>query len=265
MTFFRNTQNERFSSSGKKFTEKYTESCLARILWWAWSTKSCQARPSLFISLGLAICLLLVSQAFGKDSVPVQLKAKDGSTQVAGKLLRVSDDHYHIETSLFGILKLKISDFDCDGLICPDITQTAILQAKAKAKASATIVAISTKNEADADQPIYVSATETKTQRLLGLIAVAEATHRGYDTVQLRARIKPPGPPTQLTLAEIRTWVRNTPGQQHAIGRYQFIPKTFNSLQRRLRLPDNTRFSPAVQDQMALVLLKDAGYNDFLS
>lgn len=103
-----------------------------------------------------------------------------------------------------------------------------------------------------------------KTKRLLDLIAVAEAPHRGYNAVQVRARIAPPAPPTKLTLGQIKAWVKATPRQQHAIGRYQFIPATFNVVQRRLGLSDKTRFSPAVQDRMAMVLVADAGYQEFL-
>jgi len=57
------------------------------------------------------------------------------------------------------------------------------------------------------------------------LIGRAEAGRKGYDAVQYGARIKPSKPPTQMTLAEIYAWIDATPGQPHAIGLYQFIPK----------------------------------------
>lgn len=45
-----------------------------------------------------------------------------------------------------------------------------------------------------------------------------------------------------------------------AVGRYQIIRRTFQALQGALRLPDSARFTPAVQDQMAVQLLVGRGY-----
>lgn len=95
--------------------------------------------------------------------------------------------------------------------------------------------------------------------RLRDLIARAEAGHAGYDAVQLGARIRPPRPPTAMTLQEIDNWIKATPGQPHAIGRYQFIPDTLRHSARRLGLPATTRFTPEVQDRLADLLLGDAG------
>ena len=95
--------------------------------------------------------------------------------------------------------------------------------------------------------------------RLRDLIARAEAGRAGYDAVQHGARIKPPNRPTQMTLAEIYDWIDATPGQPHAIGRYQFIPATLRHSARRLGVPPSTRFSPATQDRLADLLLGDAG------
>lgn len=95
--------------------------------------------------------------------------------------------------------------------------------------------------------------------RLRDLIAKAEAGPADYDAVQLGARIKPPKPPTAMTLAEIQAWTTATPGQPHAIGRYQFIPPTLRHSAKRLGLSPETRFSPTVQDQLADLLLSDAG------
>lgn len=98
--------------------------------------------------------------------------------------------------------------------------------------------------------------------RLRDLIAEAEAGPAGYDAVQGGARIKPPQAPTAMTLADIDQWIRDTPGQPHAIGRYQFIPKTLRWLIKRLDLPPQTRFTPALQDRLADVLLADAGLEE---
>lgn len=95
--------------------------------------------------------------------------------------------------------------------------------------------------------------------RLRDLIARAEAGPMGYDAVQYGARVKPPKRPTMMTLAEIHAWIDATPGQPHAIGRYQFIPPTLRHSASRLGLPPSTQFSPAVQDRLADLLLGDAG------
>ena len=95
--------------------------------------------------------------------------------------------------------------------------------------------------------------------RLRDLIAMAEAGREGYDAVQHGARIRPAKPPTQMTLREIEAWTRATPGQHHAIGRYQFIPPTLRRLTARLDLAPGTRFSPDVQDRLGDLLLAEAG------
>ena len=96
-------------------------------------------------------------------------------------------------------------------------------------------------------------------ERIRHLIAQAEAGSKGYDAVQYGARIKPPKPPTQMRISEIRAWIRATPGQPHAIGRYQFIPATLNRLVKKAGIPAHAGFTPKVQDQLADILLHEAG------
>lgn len=105
---------------------------------------------------------------------------------------------------------------------------------------------------------------QSRTDQLKSLIAFAEAGPKGYDAIHHSARNLPRKAPTQMTLREIDRWTRATPKQPHAIGRYQFIPSTLRSLQRRAGLSPNIRFSPQVQDQLADLLLRDAGYEAFL-
>jgi conjugal transfer mating pair stabilization protein TraG len=45
-----------------------------------------------------------------------------------------------------------------------------------------------------------------------------------------------------------------------AVGRYQIIRKTMQSLQTSKRLPDSTLFTPELQDQMAVSLMVGRGY-----
>lgn len=102
-------------------------------------------------------------------------------------------------------------------------------------------------------------------QALRYLIAKAEAGSAQYDAVQYGARIKPGKRPTDMTIGEIYRWIEATPGQPHAIGRYQFIPPTLRRLVTILGLPENTRFSPLVQDRLADILFEDAGLSSYLA
>ncbi|MHA6325056.1 lysozyme family protein [Roseivivax sp. CAU 1753] len=95
--------------------------------------------------------------------------------------------------------------------------------------------------------------------RIRHLIAEAEAGPKGYDAVQLGARVRPARAPTQMTIADIDDWIDRTPGQPHAIGRYQFIPPTLRRLVRVTGIDRTARFSPALQDRLADQLLREAG------
>ncbi|WP_254694124.1 hypothetical protein [Sulfitobacter sp. SK012] len=96
-------------------------------------------------------------------------------------------------------------------------------------------------------------------ERLRNLIGQAESRKHGYDAVQHGAKIRPAKRPTELTIDEIYAWIKDTPGQPHAIGRYQFIPPTLRRLVKTLGVPPQARFSPALQDRLADVLLAEAG------
>ena len=113
------------------------------------------------------------------------------------------------------------------------------------------------------DGAVILSASGSQIARLRALISYAESRRDGYDAVQYGARIRPGRVPTELTLAEIEAWIVATPGQPHAIGRYQFIPATLRRVVNHLALPPDTRFSPDVQDRLADVLLSEAGLNAF--
>ena len=101
--------------------------------------------------------------------------------------------------------------------------------------------------------------------RLLTLISQAESPVHGYDSVHHKATIRPPKPPSQMTIAEIVTWVRATPGQPHAIGRNQIIPATFNRVVRALGLSGGTLYDRRTQDMMGRYLVEEAGYSDFIN
>ncbi|WP_421056795.1 hypothetical protein [Leisingera sp. D0M16] len=102
-------------------------------------------------------------------------------------------------------------------------------------------------------------------KKLFALIAFAEAPSGRYDAIHHGAKVRPGKKPSQMTLAEIYTWIDRTPGEPHAIGNFQIIPSTLLNLQKRLGLPDGARFSRATQNRMAALLISDAGYQKFAS
>jgi muramidase (phage lysozyme) len=110
-----------------------------------------------------------------------------------------------------------------------------------------------------AREVLYSGKSGTQVERLRSLIAKAEAGRMGYDAVQYGATVRPSKRPTNMTIAEIYKWIKDTPGQPHAIGRYQFIPPTLRSLVKRLGVSHDTVFSPRIQDQLGDILLVEAG------
>ncbi len=114
-----------------------------------------------------------------------------------------------------------------------------------------------------ATMPAPTPALGSRAARLKHLIASAEAGRDGYDAVQHGARARPGKPPTAMTLREIYRWIAATPGQPHAIGRYQMIPPTLKRLVAALGVGLDERFSPDLQDRLADLLLEEAGYGDF--
>jgi len=68
-----------------------------------------------------------------------------------------------------------------------------------------------------------------------------------------------------MTLAEIQQWIVATPGQHHAIGRYQIVPETLQYLVDKSGVSKNTRYSPTLQDMFADMLIYDAGYKEYVA
>jgi hypothetical protein len=111
----------------------------------------------------------------------------------------------------------------------------------------------------DREGPRGAGPGATVRARLRDLIARAEAGPAGYDAVQHGAHRPPPRRPTQMTLREVFHWIDATPGQHHAIGRYQIIPATLRRLVARAGIDPDKRFAPRIQDRLADMLLEDAG------
>jgi hypothetical protein len=74
---------------------------------------------------------------------------------------------------------------------------------------------------------------------------------------------------TDVTVGEIMSLQEARPGMSdaqwmaegrlHAVGRYQFTRDTFKEYAQKLGIDPNARFTPELQDQMALALMKDRG------
>ena len=79
---------------------------------------------------------------------------------------------------------------------------------------------------------------------------------------------------TNMTIGEIKQlqyddksmskeeWINA--GKLHAVGRYQFIGNTLPGVAERAGIPDNAKFSPQVQDIMALQLIKERGISPWV-
>ncbi len=113
------------------------------------------------------------------------------------------------------------------------------------------------------DLPILLGPDASAAERIRHLISYAESGRDGYNAVNHGARVRPPKRPTEMSLSEIYRWIADTPGQPHAIGRYQFIPVTLKRLVTKTGTDPATVFTPALQDRLADVLLVEAGINVF--
>ena len=79
---------------------------------------------------------------------------------------------------------------------------------------------------------------------------------------------------TDFTIAEIKRlqyddksmsdqqWIQA--GKLHAVGAYQFIGNTLPGVAKRAGIPDTAKFTPAVQDLMALQLMKERGISPWV-
>jgi len=118
-------------------------------------------------------------------------------------------------------------------------------------------------NPQKARSSINLPPNASQLAQLRALIAAAEAGSADYNAVQYQARFLPPKKPTQMTIAEIFAWIEATPGQHHAIGRYQIIPATLAGLVRNSGISSTTPFTPDTQDLFANMLIEEAGYHRF--
>lgn len=96
----------------------------------------------------------------------------------------------------------------------------------------------------------------------------------GYDAFYNGARPQPKRPLTSKTVSEVRAWQRLAANRRNcppgalvssAAGRYQIVSGTMDHLIESLGLTGNEPFNAAMQDRMALFLLHEAGWPEFLS
>lgn len=107
--------------------------------------------------------------------------------------------------------------------------------------------------------PASIPQSSSAATHIRHIISRAEAGSKGYDAIQHGARRLPNRNPTEMTIAEIYRWIDDTPGQPHAIGRYQFIPPTLRRLVKKIDMSPNEMFDAQTQDRLADVLLAEAG------
>ena len=112
-------------------------------------------------------------------------------------------------------------------------------------------------------QPMQFARGGSQIERVRSLIGQAESGAKSYDAIQHGAKILPAKRPTQMSVQEIYDWIAETPGQHHAIGRYQFIPSTLKRLINKLGVSRYQLFTPQLQDQLGDILLAEAGLHAF--
>jgi len=114
------------------------------------------------------------------------------------------------------------------------------------------------------------------TEQLMSTIRSKEAPRFGYDSWfgrgTSRGPVSPPKSPTQMTVNEVLEWqnTHNPAGPETtAIGAYQIVDqpnaRTLSGLVKRMGLTGDELFTPQLQDEMALNLLKGRGLDKFLS
>ena len=145
-------------------------------------------------------------------------------------------------------------------------------------------------SEPSEETPSGSSLTETQ-QKALQVLAKYESGAAGYDAVNQIGTAGGRGVKgfsgdikkmpqhngrslTDFTIAEIKKlqyddrtmsddqWIES--GKLHAVGAYQFIGNTLPGVAQRAGIPDNAKFSPGVQDLMALQLMKERGISPWV-
>ena len=101
---------------------------------------------------------------------------------------------------------------------------------------------------------------------LLNLIGGVEAP-QGYDQVYggIRSADQPPKPLTSMTVNEVLAWQDSIDARypSEAAGRYQVMEDTLRGLVRSGQVSGNARFDRNTQDNIAVILMKRRGLDDY--
>lgn len=107
--------------------------------------------------------------------------------------------------------------------------------------------------------------SNTTPDAILGVIRSAES--ESFDDYFRGSVISPPKPLTQMTVREVRAWqdqsVRKG-SKSSAVGGYQIIRKTMDSLISDLGLTGDEVFDETMQNRMGMHLMNRRGYNDWV-
>jgi muramidase (phage lysozyme) len=98
---------------------------------------------------------------------------------------------------------------------------------------------------------------------ILDLIGRAEAP-KGYNQIFGRNRSAPLDQMTVAQVLQLQRMMVSNGSPSSAVGRYQFINKTLRGLVTSLRIDPNTKFTPELQDRLAMALLEGRGLSKFL-
>lgn len=115
------------------------------------------------------------------------------------------------------------------------------------------------------------ATSETPATGLHAFISDAEGTgagSQGYSQVFAKSRVQPEKPVETMTLNEVLDWQNQSKkagSASTAAGRYQIVNKTLKGLMKNMKLTGDEVFSPALQDRMALELMKARGLEKFKS
>lgn len=71
-------------------------------------------------AIGFMVCSALTASA--DDMAEIQLTSKDGSFTLSGELVSVEDGFYVLRTEKFGQMRVAMSNAECTGAVCPDLS-----------------------------------------------------------------------------------------------------------------------------------------------
>lgn len=102
---------------------------------------------------------------------------------------------------------------------------------------------------------------------ILDIIGTAEAP-QGYDTVYSGAPSQPPAQLSSMTLGQVMAYQQQLAKEgsvSTAVGRYQFLDTTLKQAASEVGITKDMKFTPDVQDRLAMHLVEKRGLHDYLS